>query len=150
MAWWALAVGLSNLPSHHWYSSNCNGCCNLSIDKRMMLTIRSVRSLYWFARLWCIHPCCRRWCSRLSFLWPWTEYQNEQKKHFCNKIVFIFRFWFSISCNIGFVYNHCWFVIYSNVLLNPRRSSVAFSARHLSPSLSGSCYFSLNTQEFSV
>ena len=33
--------------------------------------------------------------------------KNEQKKHFCNKIVFIFRFWFSISCNIGFVYNHC-------------------------------------------
>ena len=46
-------------------------CCSyLPIDQRM-LTIRLVRSVYCLAKFWCIHQGCRRWCSRLSFLWPW-------------------------------------------------------------------------------
>ena len=83
--------------------------------------------LYCLAKFWCIH--CRRWCSRLSFLWPITEHQKWTEEAFCNKTVFIFWFCFSISCKIGLVYNHCWFVIYRNVLLSPQRSLTAFSAR---------------------
>ena len=76
-------------------------CCSyLLIDRRMIL-IRSVPSLYYLAKFWCISPGCRRWCSRLSFLWPWTEHQKWTEEAFCDKIVFIFWFWFSISCKIG-------------------------------------------------
>lgn len=96
-------------------------CCSIVIDSKMMLTIRSIRSLYWLAKFWCIYPGCRRW--------PWTEHQKWTEEAFWNKIVFIFWFWFSISYKIGFVCNNCWFVIYRNVPLNPRRSSTAFSAR---------------------
>ena len=105
-------------------------CCSyLPIDRKMLLTIRSIRSLYWLAKFWCIHPGCRRWCSTLSFLWPWTEHQKWTDEAFWNKIVYIFWFWFSISYTIGFVCNNCWFVIYRNVPLNPQRSSTGFSAR---------------------
>ena len=115
-------------------------CCSyLLIDRRMIL-IRSVPSLYYLAKFWCISPGCRRWCSRLSFLWPWTEHQKWTEKALWNKIVFIFWFWFLISCKIGFAYNHCWFVIYRNVLLNPRRSSTAFSTgRPLKMRVEGLC-----------